>query len=122
LTRRSSRGARLVRTRQVAVRAPGCGADRFDIELHSGRRIAVGSHLFTADELRLLVEPHFAIEDLLGLDLFHNRFAADPRWNPACPPASDQIAAELERLEEACAHDADFMDWAAHLLLVARSR
>jgi SAM-dependent methyltransferase len=98
------------------------GADRLDIELHSGRRIAVGSHLFTADELRMLAAPHFAVEDLLGLDLFHSRFAADPRWNPASPPASDQIDSELERLEETYAHDADFMDRAAHLLLVARPK
>jgi hypothetical protein len=34
-------------------------------------------------ELRSYFLAHFDIEDLRGLDLFHNRFAPDPRWNPA---------------------------------------
>ena len=98
------------------------GADRLDIEFHNGRRIAVGSHLFTAVEVRRLAEPHFAIEDLRGLDLFHSRFAMDARWNPTWWPAGNQMDAELARLEETYARDADFIDRAAHLLLVARSK
>jgi SAM-dependent methyltransferase len=55
-------------------------ADRCEIDLSDGRRMAFGFHLFTAAELR----DH---EDLLGLDLFHSRFMPDPRWNPLSPPS-----------------------------------
>ena len=36
-------------------------------------------HLFAASELRSFFSDHFDIEDLRGVDLFHNRFAPDPR-------------------------------------------
>jgi SAM-dependent methyltransferase len=96
--------------------------DRCEIDLGDGRRIAFGFHMFTAVELR----NHFAgcldIEDLRGLDLFHGRFMPDPRWNPVCPRDDSPLADELERLEHAYATSPEFMDRAAHLLLVARSR
>jgi hypothetical protein len=58
--------------------------DRCEIELRDGRHIAESFHI---DELR-------------GLDVFHNRFAPDPRWNP--PPLSidRKLSDEFERLEE----------------------
>jgi SAM-dependent methyltransferase len=96
--------------------------DRCEIDLSDGRHMAFGFHLFTAAELR----NHFAscldIEDLRGLDLFHSRFMPDPRWNPLSPPGAGQLAEELERLEKGYATNKEFMDRAAHLLLVARSR
>jgi SAM-dependent methyltransferase len=96
--------------------------DRCEIDLSDGRHMAFGFHLFTAAELR----NHFAscldIEDLRGLDLFHSRFMPDPRWNPLSPPCAGQLADELERLEKGYATNKEFMDRAAHLLLVARSR
>jgi SAM-dependent methyltransferase len=96
--------------------------DRCEIDLSDGRHMAFGFHLFTAAELR----NHFAscldIEDLRGLDLFHSRFMPDPRWNPLSPPGAGQLADELDRLEKGYATNKEFMDRAAHLLLVARSR
>ena len=92
--------------------------DRCEIELDNGRRITLDSHLFTAHELRGLVERHFAIEDLRGLDLFHGRFAPDPRWNPAAVGEGGAIAADLAGLEATFAADPRFIDRAAHLLAV----
>src|SRR3984893_11250935 len=96
--------------------------DRCEIDLSDGRRMAFGFHLFTAAELRNHFASGFDVEDLRGLDLFHNRFMADPRWNPVSPSGDNQLADELERLERAYATSAEFIDRAAHLLLVARSR
>jgi SAM-dependent methyltransferase len=96
--------------------------DRCEVELHDGRQIAFGCHLFTATELRQLVAQHFDVEDCRGLDLFHNRFALDPRWNPPALSANRQLPEELTRLEETYSVDPNFMDRAAHLLLVARGR
>jgi SAM-dependent methyltransferase len=93
-----------------------------EIEFCDGRRIAFSFHLFTASELRSYFASDFDIEDLRGLDLFHSRFTPDPRWNPALLPADDQLGGELVRLEGAYATSPEFMDRAAHLLLVARSR
>jgi hypothetical protein len=59
---------------------------------------------------------------LRGLDLFHSRFAPDPRWNPASLAADNQFSNELERLEETYAASSGFMERATHLLLVARRR
>lgn len=98
------------------------GRDRCDIELCDGRHIAFNSHLFAASELRHLFALHLEIEDLRGLDLFHSRFAPDPRWNPASLPANHQRYDALTRLEKAYATDPDFIDCATHLLLVGRRR
>src|ERR1019366_6367322 len=77
--------------------------DRCDIELRDGRHIAFNSHLFTASELRNLINDRLDVEELRGLDVFHSRFAPDPRWNPASLPANHQRYDELMRLEKAYA-------------------
>ena len=77
-------------------------------------------HLFAASELRSYFTDHFDIEDLRGIDLFHNRFAPDPRWNPASLAVDNQFSDELERLEETYSTSTGFMERATHLLLVAR--
>ena len=79
-------------------------------------------HLFAASELRSYFTDHFDIEDLRGLDLFHNRFAPDPRWNPLSLAVDNQFSDELKRLEETYATSSGFMERATHLLLVARRR
>jgi SAM-dependent methyltransferase len=96
--------------------------DRCEIDLSDGRHMAFGFHLFTAAELRNHFASCFDIEDLRGLDLFHSRFMPDPRWNPVSPLRDSQFVDELVRLEKAYATSTEFMDRAAHLLLVARSR
>ncbi len=96
--------------------------DRIDIEFCDGRHLALVSHLFTASELRELVGRKLELQDLRGLDLFHSRFAPDPRWNPASLPAHRHLYDELKRLERAYATDPYFIDRAAHLLVVARPR
>ncbi len=96
--------------------------DKFEIELRDGHHIEMGFHLFTASELRSYFAGLLDIEDLRGLDMFHNRFAPDPRWNPASLAVDDQFSDELDRLEEAYATRSGFIERAAHLLLVARRR
>jgi SAM-dependent methyltransferase len=95
--------------------------DRCEIDLSDGRHIAFSFHQFTAVEL-LDYFAGFDIEDLRGLDLFHSRFMPDPRWNPICRAGDNRLADELARLENVYATSAEFMDRAAHLLLVARNR
>jgi SAM-dependent methyltransferase len=95
--------------------------DRCEIDLSDGRRLAFGFHLFTAAELRNHFAGSFDIEDLRGLDLFHCRFTPDSRWNPVCS-LGGFLADELERLEKAFATRPEFMDRAAHLMLVGHSR
>ena len=79
-------------------------------------------HLFTASELRSWFAESFHIDELRGLDVFHNRFAPDPRWNP--PPLSidRKLSDEFERLEEMYADRPPFIERATHLLLVASDR
>jgi SAM-dependent methyltransferase len=96
--------------------------DRCEIDMVDGRHIALTSHLFTASELRRIAAPYFEVEDLRGLDLFHNRFALDPRWNPASQTPDRRLRDELALLEEIYARDPQIMDRAAHLLLVAGPR
>lgn len=97
------------------------GMDRCEIELCDGRRIAFSFHLFGAAELRRIFTGCFDIEDLRGLDLFHGRFAPDPRWCPAGLQVDRPLGDELARLEEAYARNPDFIDHASHLLLVGRN-
>jgi SAM-dependent methyltransferase len=97
------------------------GRDQFEVELCNGRHIELGFHRFTALELRSYFGGLLDIEDLRGLDVFHNRFAPDPRWNPDLG-LDHQFCDELDRLEEAYATRSGFVERAAHLLLVARRR
>jgi SAM-dependent methyltransferase len=94
--------------------------DQYRVELCDGRRFAVRFHLFDARELRRCFVESFVIEDLRGLDLFHSRFAPDPRWNPASLPAD--APGRLALLEEAYCRTPGFMERANHLLLVGRPR
>src|SRR3979411_1207482 len=96
--------------------------NRCEIDLSDGRHIAFSFPQFTAVELLNYFASGFDIEDLRGLDLFHSRFMPDPRWNPVFRPSDTRLANELARLEQAYATSSEFMDRAAHLLLVARNR
>ena len=93
-------------------------ADRLDVEFQDGRSASFNSHLFSQAEVRSLIKPHLVLEDLLGLDLFHGRFAADPRWNPLIGE-TPAFARQLEALEERYGRDPEFMDHATHLLMIA---
>ena len=75
--------------------------DWCDVEFSNGCRIAVRFHLSTAHELGDLFRPHFAIEDLRGRDIFHNRFVPDQRWNPASVVVNRALVLQLARPEEA---------------------
>lgn len=94
--------------------------DRFDADLNDGRHISFTSHLFCAAEFKSLFDGHVADVDLIGLDVFHSRFSANPSWNPHELPYADLFAQELCKLEERCGCDPTFMDRAAHILLHAR--
>jgi SAM-dependent methyltransferase len=94
--------------------------DRLEIDLADGRHIGFNSHLFTARELQGLFAERLETSEIVGLDLFHGRFALDPRWNPQ-GLRQDAIEERLVGLEHLCAHDPVFLDRAAHILLHARS-
>jgi SAM-dependent methyltransferase len=96
--------------------------NRLDVEFQDGHRVSLNSHLFSAAELRSLVAPHLDIDDIRGLDLFHGRFAADPRWNPRDAETHSQFSGELDQLERTYCRDTEFIDHATHLLLVGRRR
>jgi hypothetical protein len=90
--------------------------------LQDGVRGAFSFHLFTASELERHFRPHFTVEEMRGLDLFHTRFAADPRWNPSSLQSDSRIDDELGRLEETYATNPAFLDRATHIMLVGRRR
>lgn len=93
--------------------------DKLEAELANGRRISFNSHLFSAAELSGLVEQHFHVEDVCGLDLFHGRFAADTRWNPPNAIATQVLSHQLDSLEQIYCRAPEFIDHATHLLLIA---
>jgi hypothetical protein len=67
-----------------------------------------------------LIGRHVVIEELIGLDLFHGRFAAHPHWDPAITPGA-HFERSLKRLEYFCARDPAFIDYAADILTRARN-
>ncbi len=91
--------------------------DRMEVDLADGRHLSFRSHLFRSAELGALFAPRLGRFSLHGLDLFHSRFAADPRWNPAWLSADAAFKDRLEKLELSCADDPTFLDRAAHILL-----
>lgn len=93
--------------------------DRFEVDMDDGRHISFTSHQFCADEFRALFTAYASNVHLMGLDVFHSRFCADPAWNPATLPDADLFERELCKLEERCSCEPAFMDRAAHILLHA---
>lgn len=94
---------------------------RLDVEFANGRRASFQSHLFSRAELARLVASRLEVEDIRGLDLFHGRFAKEPRWNPKNAVPLGRLSQELERLEERYCRDPGFVDHATHLLVVAKN-
>lgn len=91
-----------------------------EVELADGSRAAFDFHLFSAEELRSHFECIFDIEALEGLDFFHGRFAADPRWNPKEQDLPYALAQELAKLEKSFSANPEYNDHANHLLLIGR--
>ena len=93
-------------------------ADWMDVDLADGRHLGFPSHLFSADELRQLFRPLLDTVSAIGLDVFRGRFATDPNWNPPALRSQDSFDESLDRLERQYGSDPDFIDRAAHILLV----
>jgi SAM-dependent methyltransferase len=94
--------------------------NRLDVEFADGRRSSFESHLFSSTKLAQLARPGFQVEDMRGLDLFHGRFASDPRWNPPTSVMTARLAQQLDCLEDRYCRDPDFANHASHLLMTAR--
>lgn len=93
-----------------------------EVSLNDGRRFTLDVHLFEAKELKELFSKHFAITNMVGLDLFHSRFSPDPRWASQKPEKETMFLEHMLRLEEVFAADQDFLEYATHLLLVGKKR
>ena len=93
-------------------------ADWMEVDLLDGRHIGFTSHLFASTDLRALFQPHLASIALVGLDVFHGRFATNAHWNPLTREEQVAFEADLEDLEHSYASSARFIDRAAHILLV----
>ena len=96
--------------------------DRFEVRLNDGHSYTLDVHLFSATELQKLFTTYFVVPTMVGLDLFHSRFATDPRWAPHVAYKEDMFCEHLQRLEDVFATDPDFLEHAVHLLLVAEKR
>ena len=95
---------------------------RLQVEFQNGAQTSFPSHLFSAAEIRALATPALEIEELSGLDLFHNRFATDPDWNPAEATPDANFIHALRGLEHRFRRNPTFVDHATHLLLIARPK
>ena len=92
--------------------------DWMEVDLVDGRHLGFTSHLFTSDDLRALFQRHFAGIAMVGLDVFHSRFAANKHWNPATIKDQEAFESDLAELEHRYACAPHFIDRAAHILLV----
>jgi hypothetical protein len=76
--------------------------------------------LFSASQLRDCFAPHFSIEHVRGLDVFHTRFWLDLRWNPPELLEDSGALEDLALLEEAWEAKAAFIDRTTPIVLGAR--
>lgn len=93
-------------------------SDVIEIDLVNGAHIGLTSHLFSSGELQALFQPCLSGTAMVGLDLFHGRFAADKRWNPAEIERQKDFESDLDELEHRYASNPNFIDRAAHILLI----
>jgi len=92
--------------------------DTMQIALATGEHIDIASHLFSGDELKALFQPHLSGTAMVGIDLFHSRFAADTRWNPTAIAGQKDFDSELDELEHLYASNPNFINRATHILLI----
>ena len=93
--------------------------DRCEVELRSGRRIAYCPFTcFPPASCGIASLPISTSKTLCGLDIFHNQFIPDRRWNPASLQVDQQLSGHLAQLEKTYARNPHFMERATHLLLV----
>lgn len=97
-------------------------SDRFEVKLNDGQSFTLDVHLFSAKELNGLFADYFVVTNMVGLDLFHSRFATDTRWAPHVDYKEDMFSEHLQRLEDIFATNPDFIEHATHLLLVGEKR
>jgi SAM-dependent methyltransferase len=93
-------------------------ADWMEVDLVDGRHIGFTSHLFTSDDFRALFQSHLSGTAMVGLDVFHSRFAVNVHWNPSMTGDQEAFESDLDELEYRYASDPHFIDRAAHILLV----
>ena len=98
------------------------GSDRLDVALNDGRHFTLDVHLFGAKEITALFSGDFIVTELVGLDLFHSRFALDPRWTSEKAEKETMFLEHIGRLEDLFSADPDFLEYATHLLLVGKKR
>jgi len=89
-----------------------------DVVMADGRCLGFPSRLFACKDLRQLFEPHLGTLAMFGLDVFHSRFVLDPQWNPRAIGGESAFEEGLDRLEQLYASRPEFIDRAAHILLV----
>jgi len=92
--------------------------DWMEVDMMDGRHIGFPSHLFTADELCALFQPHIRGTAVLGLDVFHSRFATNAHWNPPSLEADEAFEDDLVELEQRYGCAPRFINRAAHILLI----
>ena len=97
-------------------------ADWMEVDLDDGRHLAFPSHLFTGADLHALFRLHLATTAMVGLDLFHSRFASHPNWNPRSIAGQHEFEQHLSDLERRYASDPHFINRASHILLVGEKR
>jgi SAM-dependent methyltransferase len=93
-------------------------SDTIEIDMVNGEHIGLTSHLFSSEELQALFNPHLAGTAMIGIDLFHGRFARDRRWNPAKIAGQEDFESDLDELEHRYAAHPHFINRAAHILLI----
>lgn len=96
--------------------------DCLEVKLNDGQSYMLDVHLFSVAELKAWFADYFVVTNMVGLDLFHSRFAIDTRWAPHVTYKEDMFSEHLQRLEDIYATDPDFIEHAAHLLLVGTKR
>jgi hypothetical protein len=89
-----------------------------DVDMQDGRCLRFPSRLFSCEDLRKLFAPHLGSIAMFGLDMFHSRFASDPAWNPARIEGQSAFEEGLLQLERIYASRPEFIDRAAHILLI----
>lgn len=92
--------------------------DVVGVYLMDRQHLEFPSHRVSSIELLALFEDHLAETTLVGIDVFHTRFAPDARWNPSVIDFQQEFELDLSDLEYRYASDPRFVNRAAHILLI----
>lgn len=102
-----------------------CAAGELAVVLKDGTWHRFTFNLYSAEAMKAAFVPFAEVVDIRAVDLFVNRFNADPNWTAEVIrtlPGRSDVLTKLKEIEESLCRQPGLVDHGTHVLIVAEPR